>query len=228
MNVLEIVSSIEKIDEYESENRLSLATSLLESLGIALSIADVSELMHSMKGKKRSETLLNWLIDGHYIIPSTISMKGIEEMLKKCNLVSLIDKYVDILKIYKKSSKGIPRKINVKKNRTEKQQMNLVKTKKVCLNLPKEKRYPTPERKIEEENILEIRSETIDICKIPYEELIVKINEYPKNIQGLEHGNYEKHLKEEEFANIFEMSLISFYKLPKWRQICLKKKYKLF
>ncbi len=90
------------------------------------------------------------------------------------------------------------------------------------LNPAKDKRYPTPERRIPQI----VSSDEIIIFS--YDELVRKINDYPKELEGLVHANYEKHLKEDEFIKIFNMTFEDFYRLPKWSQINLKKKYKLF
>ena len=88
----------------------------------------------------------------------------------------------------------------------------------------KDKRYPTPERK---NSLIEIPNEN-EIEFYSYEELIKKINNHPKNINGLMYLNYEKHLNKDEFEKVFKMTQSEFYKLPSWRQKNLKQKYLLF
>ncbi|KAF1610085.1 UNVERIFIED_CONTAM: Actin-binding LIM protein 2, partial [Eudyptes robustus] len=38
----------------------------------------------------------------------------------------------------------------------------------------------------------------------------------------------ERHLNRDEFEEIFEMTAIEFYKLPEWKRVNLKRKFKLF
>ncbi|GAB1598523.1 hypothetical protein Ahia01_000129400 [Argonauta hians] len=46
--------------------------------------------------------------------------------------------------------------------------------------------------------------------------------------RGIDQTNREKYLSQEDFQKVFKMSPEEFYSKPAWKQIDLKKKYKLF
>ena len=45
---------------------------------------------------------------------------------------------------------------------------------------------------------------------------------------GVDRQHLERHLGLDDFERLFEMTPIEFYKLPEWKRINLKRKYKLF
>ncbi len=149
------------------------------------------------------------------------------EMLKKCDLYRYNDisnEIINDLKHYKRISNGIPKIIEEKRKiisgATTRLEVASIKTKAEPLNPPKDKRYPTPERKFSNPTI---NNSVSDIKVYSYEELKRKINGHPKDIVDLQHSNYEKHLSEEEFIQIFKMTQNEFYSLSNWRQTTLKK-----
>lgn len=46
--------------------------------------------------------------------------------------------------------------------------------------------------------------------------------------EDVDRQHLERHLNREEFEELFEMAPIEFYKLPEWKRINLKRKFKLF
>ncbi|KAK2454348.1 villin [Trifolium repens] len=49
-----------------------------------------------------------------------------------------------------------------------------------------------------------------------------------KNVSGIDHKRREAYLSDEEFQTVFGMVKEDFYKLPRWKQEMLKKKFELF
>jgi hypothetical protein len=245
MNIQELIQNIQRIDDYDADQRFTLAIKSLTEHKISLSIDIVADLLCSMGGTKRSEKLLRWMIENNYLIVNTVTPNSVSEMLKKCSLTkdsNISTELTDKLKQYKRSSNGIP-KNNPTMNKIitySFEKTNILSMPKLTpkdskkpekiiisgsiLNPPKDKRYPTPERKVQSIEM----SESLNIVFYSYEELTKKINQHPKNIEGLIHSNYEKHLNEEEFEKVFKMKQHEFYKLPIWRQLLLKKHYMLF
>ena len=58
-----------------------------------------------------------------------------------------------------------------------------------------------------------------------YEQLQTTNKQLPDDV---DRQHLERHLKRDEFEELFEMSPIEFYKLPEWKRINLKRKFKLF
>lgn len=80
----------------------------------------------------------------------------------------------------------------------------------------------TPPRERETTNI----NKTKEIVKFSYKKLCEKIKN--NDINDLVICNYDKNLIDTDFYDIFSMSQEEFYKLPKWKQIQIKKDKHLF
>jgi len=59
-----------------------------------------------------------------------------------------------------------------------------------------------------------------------YEEL--KIMSKKRLPSDVDRDRLERHLSDSEFHTLFQMTRSDFYRLPEWRRIDLKKRFKLF
>jgi hypothetical protein len=220
----ELVSQMNQIDDYYAENRLNLAKTAFQKNNVSISIDIFADILKALNGTNRCRKLIDWVIPRNYIMPTTITPNAVSEMLKKCNLIDIDDEITSKLKHYKKISNGIPKYVIDKSNIPKTFDKDIIHTtiSSRILNPPKNKRYPTPERKLEVNKRYDIH--TIKIYT--YEELINKIANH--EIDDLACPKYEINLADDEFINVFQMQKDEFYKLAEWKQIILKKKYKLF
>jgi hypothetical protein len=242
MNFRELINNIREIEQSNAEERVNLAINALKDNKVQISIDILADILNAIDGIKRCLKFITWTIENHFIIQSTINHNSINELLKKCNLdknTSISSEISSKLKDYKLlSRKPTPKLTNSKKitsQQISETNVNPLTRRIICaeqqprikntpLNPPKDKRYPTPERPLQEIKLSEIIHPTI----YSYDELTKKINEYPKNIDDLLHSNYEKHLSKDEFEKVFKMSMSEFYNLPFWRQQIIKKELQLF
>jgi hypothetical protein len=233
-----VIKEINKVDEFDSDNRIILACDLLktllnEKINSCIHFDTACNLVLAMKGSKRATKLLNILVSRKFINPQTITQNNLNSFIRELNTKDhkLNDILTELLVNYKKininNAKNVPRELTNIINEEE----NWV--------VPKEKSIQTKpfvhtvEHSFTKEHTLindvpfiEEHSVAQNATKIPLQELKQLI--LTKNLGDLIIGHYECHLDDNDFHDAFNMSRNDFYLLPKWKQMRHKIQTKLF